>query len=423
MVGLRARLIATLVVVVVLAFVLLLVGVNFGLRQDVKTLATQSVEAGSNALEGALASRVEQTRSLILQAASQPSLARAFQAHDVPALRSAVSDAAITGSLSFVIAAAKNGTILAGSRSASGTLAKDGLFTSALGGTVNGGPVLLDVATLKALGVPGTAPALAIVMASPVNVNGVPVGVLYGGSLLDSTSKFVDDVSHFTGGQAGIVVNGALVATSLATKEGVKQTGLAIPNAGVVATRGTFNGQQTIDGVDYYVMIAPLVSYNGTVIGAYWFGVPFAQFDAVVNHTLGQILLWGALGLVFALIAGTYSASRIGHAIIRRSEEVNESAKELRVLVVGGEVSGDHVVKTRETLEEIRSIVSGPNDVARVEHLRDLAHRAVDDVVVIDTLTAELSSRMRDAATRVERLSEVARALDELVAGARPSRN
>lgn len=81
------------------------------------------------------------------------------------------------------------------------------------------------------------------------------------------------------------------------------------------------------------------------------------------------------------------------------------------------------VIKTRETLEEIRSIVSGPNDVARVEHLRDLAHRAVDDVMVIDTLTAELSSRMRDAATRVERLSEVARALDELVAGARPSRN
>jgi hypothetical protein len=254
-------------------------------------------------------------------------------------------------------------------------------------------------------------------------VNGVTVGVLYGGSLLDATTKFVDDVSHLTGGQAGLAVNGALVATSLATKEGVKQTGLAIPNSAVVASRSTFSGEQTIGGVDYYVMIAPLVSYDGAVIGAYWFGVPFAQFDAVVNHTLGQIVLWGALGLVFALIAGAWSASRIGRAIMVRSEEVNESAQELKVLVVGGEVSGDHVVKTRETLEEIRSIVTGPSDGARVEHLRDLAHRAVDDVVVIDTLTAELSSRLRDAATRVERLSEVARALDELVAGARPSRN
>jgi len=29
-------------------------------------------------------------------------------------------------------------------------------------------------------------------------------------------------------------------------------------------------------------------------------------------------------------------------------------AQRLKVLVVGGEVSGDHVVKTQETLEEIR---------------------------------------------------------------------
>lgn len=423
MVGLRARLIATLVVVVVLAFVFLLVGVNFGLRQDVKSLASQSVAAGSNALEGALASRVEQTRTLILQAASQPSLARALQSHDVAALRSSVSDAAINGDLSFVVAADKSGKVLAGSRPAAGSLGKDALFASALGGTVMGGAVLLDVPTLRTLGVTASAPTLAVVMASPVNVNGVPVGVLYGGSLLDATTKFVDDVSHLTGGQSGIAVNGALVATSLATKEGVKQTGLAIPNAAVVANRSTFSGEQTVDGVDYFAMISPLVSYNGAVVGAYWFAVPFAQFDAVVNHTLGQIVLWGALGLVFALIAGAWSASRLGHAIMVRSEEVNESAQELKVLVVGGEVSGDHVVKTRETLEEIRSIVTGPGDVARVEHLRDLAHRAVDDVVVIDTLTAELSSRMRDAAARVERLSEVARALDELVAGARPSRN
>jgi hypothetical protein len=421
--GLRARLIATLVVVVVLAFVLLLLGVNFGLRHDVKTLASQSVEAGSSALQGAMASRVEQTRTLILQAASQPSLGRAMLSRDVVALRSKVGDTAISGDLSFVVATDKNGTILAGSRPAAGSLSKDGLFMSALGGTVIGGPVLLDAAALKTLGVSGTSPALAIVMASPVNINGAPVGVLYGGSLLDSTTKFVDDVSHLTGGQAGIAVNGALVATSLATKEGVKQTGLRIPNVAVVASRSTYSGEQTVDGINYFVMISPLVSYNGAVVGAYWFGVPFAQFDAVVSHTLRQIVLWGALGLVFALIAGAWSASRIGRAIMVRSEEVNESAQELKVLVVGGEVSGDHVVKTRETLEEIRSIVTGPNDVARVEHLRDLAHRAVDDVVVIDTLTAELSSRMRDAAARVERLSEVARALDELVAGVRPSRN
>ena len=424
MVGLRARLVVTLVVVLVLAFVLLLAGVNFGLRNDVKALAAQSVEAGSNALAGAVASRVEQTRTLILQAASQPSLARALQQRDLTALRSSASDTAISGNLSFVVITDAKGAVLAGSRAASGTLAKDGVVASALAGGLIGGPELLDSRDLAALGVSTAAPALAIVTASPVNVNGVAVGVLYGGQVLDSTAKFVDDVSHLTGGQAGIAVNGSLVATSLSTKEGVEQTGLAIPDTGVVQNRATFSGEQKIDNVDYYMMIAPLAAYDGNVIGAYWFAIPFAQFDAVVNHTLGQIVLWGAVGLLFALVAGTYSASRIGRAIMVRSEEVNESAQELKVLVVGGEVSGDHVVKTRETLEEIRSIVTdGAAEGTRVQHLRDLAHRAVDDVVVIDTLTAELSTRMRDAAASVERLSEVARALDELVAGARPSRN
>ncbi|HTU70365.1 MAG TPA: cache domain-containing protein [Candidatus Baltobacteraceae bacterium] len=424
MVGLRARLIAMLVIVMVLAFVLLLVGVNFGLRNDVKALASQSVEAGSNALSSAVASRVEQTRTLMLQAAAQPSLARALAERDVNALQSIVNDTAISGGLSFVVVTDAKGKVLAGNRPAAGSLAGDGVVKSALGNFLIGGPKLLDGPELIALGVSANAPALAIVTASPVNLNGVVLGTLYGGTVLDSTTKFVDDVSHLTGGQAGIAVNGSLVATSIATKEGVKEVGLTVPNANAVANRNDFTGEQKIDGVDYYVMIAPLASYDGSVIGAYWFGIPFAQFDAVVNHTLGQIVLWGAIGLVFALIAGMYSASRIGRAIIRRSEEVNESAQELKVLVVGGEVSGDHVVKTRATLEEIRSIVvAEAGDGARITQLRDLAHRAVDDVVVIDTLTAELAARMRDAAARVERLSEVARALDELVAGARPSRN
>jgi hypothetical protein len=87
---------------------------------------------------------------------------------------------------------------------------------------------------------------------------------------------------------------------------------------------------------------------------------------------------------------------------------------------VGGEVSGDHVSRTRETLEEIRQLAQQASDAV---HLQSLAGQAVDDVVVIDTLTTELSTRMRDAAVSVERLSAVAEELEALVAGARPSRN
>ncbi len=420
MVGLRARLIAMLIGVMVLAFVLLVVGVDYGLRADVARLAQRNVDAGTNALSGAIDARVESVRSTILQGAAQTSLADALHRRDPAALRTISADVAEAGSLAFVVVTDARGTVLAGSRDAHGSLARNAIVASAMAGSLTGGPQLLDAADLRTLGVSAHAPALALVTGSPVNVNGSVVGILYGGSLLDATSNAVDDVSRFTGGATGIVVDGRLAATSLAASDGSKRIGLAIAHANDVLRRASYAGEQRIGGVKYFMKLAPLPSFDGSVIGAYWFGVPAAQFDAVVDNTLRQIVLWGAIGLAVALVAGSIFATRIGRAIVRRSEEVNASAEELKVLVVGGEVSGDHITRTRETLETIRGLVEQRRSD---EHLETLARQAVDDVVVIDTLAAELSSRMRDASVRVERLSAVARALDELVAGARPSRN
>ena len=189
----------------VLAFGLVLLGVNFGLRGDVNRLATRSVDAGANALASAVATRVEQTRTVILQGSALPSLAKAVSSHDIAALRAAASDTAISGNLSFVVVTDAKGTVLAGSRAASGSLAEEGAVRGALEGNLVGGPELLDARELQTLGVTIAAPAVAIVTANPVNVNGAVVGVLYGGSVLDSTTTFVNDVAALTGGQTGVV--------------------------------------------------------------------------------------------------------------------------------------------------------------------------------------------------------------------------
>ena len=416
--GLRARLVAMLVIVMVLAFVLLLAGVNFGLRNDVQGLAQQSVDAGSSALAGAVDARVEQIRSAILQGSAQTSLAQALASKNRAALASAASDIAVSNNLSFVVVTDAKGNILAGSRNASGSLANDPVIVGGEAAVV-GGVQVLDQKTIAALGVSAQAPALGLAIASPVNVNGVAVGVLYGGTVVDSTTKFIDDVARFTGGATGIVLGGKFADTSIQTKEGAKETGLSVAH-GDVSDRQAFSGPETIDGVEYFAKTAPLASFDGSVVGATWFAIPYAQFHAIVNNTLRQIVLWGAIGIVIALVAGTIVASRIGRAISKRSEEVNESARRLKVLVVGGEVSGDHVTRTRETLEEIVNLAQRAHDA---QALQALAQDAVSDVVVIDTLTSEMSTRMRDAAVSVERLSAVAEELDALVAGARPSRN
>jgi hypothetical protein len=318
-----------------------------------------------------------------------------------------------------VVVTDPKGNILAGSRAASGSLARDPIVVAAASVGTAGGLQVLDKSTLDRLGVLAQAPAVAIGMASPITSGGATLGVLYGGTLLDSTTKLLGDVSRFTGGMTGVALGGKFVATSVMAKDGVEELGTQIQHSNL-SDRRAISDTEKIDGVTYFAKTAPLVSYNGNVIGETWFGVPYAQFTTIVDNTLRQIVVWGVIGLFIALVAGSFVASRIGRAISRRSEEVNESAKQLRVLVVGGEVSGDHVSRTRETLEEIVQLAQQASNAVQ---LQTLAGQAVDDVVVIDTLTSELSTRMRDAAVSVERLSAVAEELDALVAGARPSRN
>jgi len=227
----------------------------------------------------------------------------------------------------------------------------------------------------------------------------------------------------------GFLANGhrtAKLALCRALHSGAPLLGLPVPNAGVVAARGTFDGRETLHDVEYFARIAPLTDYNGNVVGAYWFGVPYANFEALATHTLEVVAFWGLIGIAIAIAFGVLVADRLGASIARRSQQVNDSAKELRILVVGGEVSGDHVEQTREKLvkiEELAERVADANGSPDAGALRDLASEAVGDVVVINTLTGELSMRLRDAATRVEQLGEVAEALDALVVGSRPSRN
>ena len=99
-------------------------------------------------------------------------------------------------------------------------------------------------------------------------------------------------------------------------------------------------------------------------------------------------------------------------------------AKALDVLVVGTEVSNDHVVQTREKLETVEQLLerllpSGANGEGA--KLRTLAKEATGDVIVIDTLATELNDRMRGAVDRVAELNDVVERLNRLVNGSRGS--
>lgn len=421
--GLRLRLIGMLVIVMLLAFASLLIGVNFGLRSDVAALASTTADAGVSALARAITNRTDQVRDAVLQATTQGAVGSAIVAGDRTSLNTVASNVALGADVSFVTMVDAHGTIVGSNRPANGSLANDPMVKAAQSGDLQAGFQMLNRPTLTTLSFSTASSSSAIAVAAPVRLNGKIVGVIYAGTVLDKTTQFVDDVARVTGGMDGIIVNNAFVATSLTSEDGTKFVGQKAPvSDAVVNHHETASGLQDMGTTKYFGKYSPLTDWNGNSVGALWFGTPYAQFNAIVNNTLRQIVLWGLVGLVLALIVGTIVATRIGRAIVQRSEVVNESAQQLKVLVVGAEVSGDHVSRTRDTLEEIKALVH-TTPMNGTGHLQSLAQTAVDDVVVIDTLTNELSLRLRDAAIRVERLSEVAQELDELVAGAKASRN
>ena len=121
---------------------------------------------------------------------------------------------------------------------------------------------------------------------------------------------------------------------------------------------------------------------------------------------------------------GVFLAERISSRIAQRSHQVTQSAKELGVLVIGTEVSGDHVVQTRRKLEDMEQLLArivplelyGTEDARRLHALTSDAH---GDVIVIDTLASELNERMQKALRSVAQLNEVADGLNALVDGVR----
>jgi Arc/MetJ-type ribon-helix-helix transcriptional regulator len=422
--GLRLRLTVVLVFSMILAFSLLFVGVYASLHADMTSLASQQVGAGAQALQASFASRSDVIRSAVLQSAAQQQLEDAIARKDAETLHRLSADLALSSGLSFVVVVDPAGKILAGSRSGPGASPLDAAASSAASGTMISGVALLPAREMSVLtGRSSGEPALAIVTASPVNVAGRTIGVLYGGEFVDAGTRSLADVGRLTAGIAAIVLDGQFAATSLMGPDGAPVIGLQIPDA--PAGRAAFSGRETLHGVDYFASTTPLTDYNGNVVAAYWFGVPYARFEALTNHTLSIVAFWALIGIVIAVAFGVYVADRLGAAIAKRSRQVNDSAQELRVLVVGGEVSGDHVEQTQEKLEQIEMMMGHmdagrPSDLGR---LRQLASEAVGDVIVINTLTKELSTRLRDAGSRVEQLGEVARALDVLVVGASASRN
>ena len=426
--SLRTRLVGAIVGAVVLIFLCSLIAARIVLAHDLFALGRTEVTSQASAFEGYVTSRQQQIRLLVAQEAGTDTVRRALEGRNAAALSAALADAAGTSNLSFLTAADASGRVVARAHAAAGgSIASQPLVASALVGETLGSVVLFSPAFLQGedlnLQIGNQPYGLALVAAAPISdAQERTIGVLYGGVLLNHYYDLVDEATRAIGGASALLDGDTIVSSSIQTLDGTRFVDARVSHADAVLQSGQpYIGADDEGGVTYLARIDPITDASGRVIGASWYGVPMAQITNIVDHTTQTLLFWGLLAVIVVCALSVPIVQALSKTLAQHSRRVRETAKEIGVLIVGSEVSGDHVAATRQAVARAAILVDemSRNEPAppQTRELRPLVSEIESDVTVIETLAGEMSTRMQRAVDRVAELNEVAGGLNEIVTG------
>jgi len=450
--GLRTKLVGTLVGAIVISSAISAIAARNTMATDLNRLATQQVASGSTGFAGYWDGKRDSVKLLVTQSAINEAVRRGTASH-AKSLEATLTGIARQGGLSFLTVVDLHGKVVARANGGPAGAKLDSPFVArALSGeTVNTAATLPhDELVPEQLepqiesttaGREGLTEGLGIVSAAPISdANERTIGAVYGGIVMDHYYDVVD--THALGGKAAVIFHHELISSSISRRDGTRLIDDAA-SATVSDVKQTFYGIDTEAGVEYLTRVEPIVDDRNQVIAARWFGVPLDTFTAIQQHTLVSLLLWGLVGILIGLAIAVPVVQRIARALAARSRQVRASAHELSVVIVGSEVSGDHVTQTRMTVERQGELLmqaategdaqsnehasTGPRSVVathagvaeKILAASVLNAEILGDVIVIDTLASEMASRTQQAVARVGELNEVAAGLDELVSGSK----
>ncbi len=439
--SLRVRLLGTIIGAIVLFFVISVVAARLVLNADLHKLGQGQVTNGAGAFGGYFDSRKDQIRLLVAQGAVSEALRKALASGDVASLQDQLSNTMRTSNLSFLTVVDANGRVIARANGPqAGNLKSDKVIQRALSGETVSTAALLDRTMLAGEGLAPQAlsqiastdgktavehfdSGLAIVAAAPVSdQNERTIGAIYGGLLLNHYYDLVDQATTALGGSAALLQGDAIVSSTIERADGTRTVDQQdSPAANVVKTGQPFTGTDIQSGTEYMAHIEPVLNDQNAVIGARWYGFPMSQINGIINDMTRTLLIWGIVAAILALALAIPIVQRLSNTLADRSHQVRSAAKELRVAIVGSEVSGDHVAMTRAAVERssvlIAEMATNGSANGKIGELKSVNDELYSDMIVIDTLSQEMSNRMQQAVHRVDDLNGVAEGLERLVTG------
>ena len=440
--SLRVRLLGTIIGAIALFFLISVIAARLVLGADLHRLGETQVGNGAGAFGGYWDSRKDQIRLLVSQDAVSETLRKSIESHDLAALQDQLANIARTSGLSFLTITDTKGNVMARANGPQpGNLNSDRVIQRALTGETVSTATLLDQSILEGEGLAPEAQSavkgpdgktvteqlsrgLALVAAAPVSdQNERTIGAIYGGVLMNHDYDLVDQATHALGGSSALLDGDAIVASTIQQPDGTRTVDQQVEAAAsVIKTGQPFTGTDTQGGTEYLAHIEPIQNDQNHVIGARWYGFPMSQITSILNDITRTLVFWGLVAAAIALALAIPIVQRLSDTLAERSNQIRVAAKELRVAIVGSEVSGDHVAMTKAAVERSGVLIAelsnnGSAGNPKIAELKTVNEELHGDMIVIDTLSQEMSNRMQQAVHRVSDLNDVAEHLNSLVTG------
>ncbi len=446
--GLNTKMIGTMLVAIVISGAISAIAARQTMATDLNKLAEQQVTSGSTGFAGYWDQKKDSVQLLVTQSAINESIRRGVAAHKRKALEDTLTGIARQGGLSFLTVVDSHSRVLARANTGnSGVKLKSPYVTRALRGeTVSTAAKiphdelepeqLVPQIEATTSGREGVVNGLALITATPISDdNQHTIGAVYGGILMNHYYDVVDQAAHALGGKAAVLFGGQLISSSISRSDGTRLVDETAP-AALSTVKRPFSGVDKEGPLEYLVRVEPIINDQSQVVAERWFGVPLETFTSIQQHTLVSLLIWGLVGIAIGLVIAIPVVARVSRQIGARSRQVRESAKELSVVIVGSEVSGDQVAQTRAAIElqgalltqaaneteaspAIGGVATQRGVSEKILAASGLNAEILSDVIVMDTLATEMALRTQQAIARVSELNEVAAGLDELVSGAK----
>lgn len=446
--GLRAKMIGTLLAAMVISGAISAVAARQTMATDLNRLASQQVTSGSTGFGGYWDQKKDSVQLLVTQTAINQAIRNGVAKHDGKALQDTLTGIARQGSLSFLTVVNAQGKVIARANDGTtGVKHPSPYIARALSGETVATAARLShdelepeqlVPQIEATtsGHEGVPDGVGLIAATPVSdENQRTIGAVYGGIVMNHYYDVVDQAAHALGGKAAVIFGDQIIASSISRPDGTRLVDENVPTV-LRSVTHTYTGVDREGSLDYLTRVEPIVNDQNEVIAARWFGVPLATFSDIQDHTLISLLIWGIVGILIGLAIAIPVVERVSRQLIGRSRQVRDSAKELSLVIVGSEVSGDHVAQTREAIEKQGDLlmsaateVDVPSTSGAVATHKGVSEKILaasalnaeilGDIVVIDTLASEMAARTQQAVARVGELNDVAAGLNELVTGSK----